>query len=60
MRRWELYQQIYLLGALYYGCRNSADWDAREDMYIQAINERYAKMRWLRNLNRVKKEAWFR
>jgi hypothetical protein len=60
MARWELYQQVYLLKALYYSCRDAAEWDRAQDDYIAALEESRAKMRWLRDANRVKKEAWER
>ena len=58
MARWELYQQVDLLKALYYSCRDAAEWDRAQDDYIAALEESRAKMRWLRDVNRVKKEAW--
>lgn len=58
MARWELYQQVDLLKALYYSCRDAAEWDRVKDDYIAALEESRAKMRWLRDVNRVKKEAW--
>ena len=58
MARWELYQQVDLLKALYYSCRDAAEWDRAQDDYIAALDESRAKMRWLRDVNRVKKEAW--
>lgn len=57
MARWELYQQVDLLKALYYSCRDAAEWDRAQDDYIAALEESRAKMRWLRDVNRVKKEA---
>ena len=60
MARWELYQQVDLLKALYYSCRDAAEWDRAQDDYIAALEESRAKMRWLRDVNRVKKEAWER
>lgn len=58
MARWELYQQVDLLKALYYSCRDAAEWDRAQDDYIAALEESRAKMRWLRDVNRAKKEAW--
>lgn len=57
MARWELYQQVDLLKALYYSCRDAAEWDRAQDDYIAALEESRAKMRWLRDVNRAKKEA---
>lgn len=60
MQRWELYQQVDLLKALYYSCRDAAEWDRAKDDYIAALDEARSTQRWLRNVNRVKKEAWLK
>ena len=56
----DLYTQIKLLKDLYFGCPDAKEWDRNEADYVHALDEMKAKQRWLRNVNRVKKEAWLK
>jgi hypothetical protein len=60
MNRADLYTQIKLLKDLYFGCPDAKEWDRNEADYVHALDEMRAKQRWLRNVNRVKKEAWLK
>ena len=60
MNRADLYTQIKLLKDLYFGCPDAKEWDPREADYVHALDEMRAKQRWLRNVNRVKKEVWLK
>ena len=60
MNRADLYTQIKLLKDLYLGCPDAKEWDLNEADYVHSLDEMKTKQRWLRNVNRVKKEAWLK
>ena len=60
MHRYNYYLQVALLKALYYSCQTAAEWDRDSETYIAALEEMRGKQRWLRNVNRVKKEVWLK
>ena len=56
--RADLYTQIQLLEALYFGCPDAAAWDRNTEDYIHALEESRAKKRWLREANKPYKGRW--
>lgn len=52
MHRYDYYQQIRLLKALYYSCMTADQWDKDSETYIAALDEARSKQRWLREINR--------
>ena len=60
MSRADLYTQIKLLEALYFGCPDAAAWDKDKEDYIHAWEESRQKKRWLGELNKPIKGGWYK